>query len=269
MLEFRNVSVSCQRTPILHDISVSFRAGEITAVIGPNGCGKTSLLQCLNGVSKVTAGTVLLNGRNYLSIPLRERARNVAFLPQVRTIIPAIPVKTLVEHGRFPYLGFARKKSEKDVAIVERAMELAHVTQFANQSVDTLSGGMRQRVFFAMTLAQDCDYIVLDEPTTYLDLSGQRDFFSMIRELKHRGKTVILVLHDLSQAIRIADKLVIMDRLAPSPGVSKAENAARGFGRIAGVGTPEECLKLHLIDDVFDTSWKRFSDPEGDYYFFQ
>ena len=102
-----------------------------------------------------------------------------------------------------------------------------------------------------MVLAQDCDYIVLDEPTTYLDLTGQREFYAMIKELKKQGKTIILILHDLSQAVRISDTLVVMNR------------------NIAMVGTPNECLQSHVIEDVFQTSWKRFTDEDGEYYFFE
>ena len=139
MLEFRNVSVSCQHTPILNDISLTFRDGEITTILGPNGCGKTTLVQCLNGASTVTAGQIFLNGQDFLKISPKERAREVSLLPQVRTIIPAIPVKMLVEHGRFPYLGFSRRKSKEDTEIVNRAMEFTHISQYADQYVDTLS----------------------------------------------------------------------------------------------------------------------------------
>lgn len=252
MLEFQHVSVSCQRTPILKDISVSFRKGEITAVIGPNGCGKTTLMQCLNGSSTVTAGRIFLDGKDYLKIPLRKRATKLAFLPQVRTVIPTLPVRTLVEHGRFPYLGFYRKKTAEDIAIVNRSMELVHVEQYSSQYADTLSGGIRQRVFFALALAQDCGCLVLDEPTTYLDLAGQRDFFSLLHHLKEQGKTIVLVLHDLGQAVRTADRLVVMkDR------------------QIAATGTPEECLSGNVIQEVFHTRWKKFTDEEGTYYFFE
>lgn len=251
MLEFRNVDIHCNFVPILNQISVSFQRGEITTVIGPNGCGKTTLLQCLNGSSKVTSGTILLDGTDYLAMPFRERARRVSFLPQVRTIIPALPVKTLVEHGRFPHLGFARRKSKKDIEIVAHAMNFAQVSPYAAQYADTLSGGIRQRAFFAMTLAQDCDYIVLDEPTTYLDLNAQRAFMEMLAQLKTQGKTIILVLHDLGQALEISDTLVIMqDR------------------KIAATATPKECLRQHIIEEVFDVRLKEFSDEEGHYYFF-
>lgn len=251
MLEFCHVNVSCGTAPILTDISVSFNQGEITTIIGPNGCGKTTLLQCLNGSSKVTSGNITLDGMDYLAMPLKERARRLSLLPQVRTIIPALPVRTLVEHGRFPYLGFARKKSARDIEVVEQAMEFTHVDKYATQYCDTLSGGIRQRAFFAMTLAQDCAYVVLDEPTTYLDIKGQRQFMDMIWSLKEQGRTVILVLHDLGQALRISDTLVIMqDR------------------KIAATGTPRECLRQHIIEDVFDVQLKSFSDEDGCYYFF-
>lgn len=251
MLEFCHADISCGFVPILNDISVCFQKGEITTVIGPNGCGKTTLLQCLNGSSKVTSGSIRLDDTDYLALPLKERARRLSFLPQVRTIIPALPVKTLVEHGRFPHLGFSRRKSRKDTAIVENAMDFTQVSPYAAQYADTLSGGIRQRAFFAMTLAQDCDYIVLDEPTTYLDPNGQRAFMDMILQLKKQGRTVILVLHDLGQALRISDTLVIMqDR------------------KIAATATPQECLQQHMIEEVFDVRIKQFSDEEGCYYFF-
>lgn len=252
MLEYRHVSVSCDRTPILNDITVTFPRGKITTIIGPNGCGKTTLLQCLNGVSRVTGGQIFLNGTDYLELSLKERARKLSFLPQVRTIIPTLPVKTLVEHGRFPHLGFSRRKTKEDVMLVQKAMDFTHVSEFADQYTDTLSGGIRQRVFFAMTLAQDCDIIVLDEPTTYLDMRAQREFLDMLKSLRAQGKTVILTLHDLNHAIQISDYLVVMDNR-----------------KIALCGTPAECLNEKIIERVFKVACKRFEDKDGAYYFFE
>ena len=223
MLEFRNVSVSCQHTPILNDISLTFRDGEITTILGPNGCGKTALVQCLNGASTVTAGQIFLNGQDFLKISPKERAREVSLLPQVRTIIPAIPVKMLVEHGRFPYLGFSRRKSKEDTEIVNRAMEFTHISQYADQYVDTLSGGIRQRVFFAMVLAQDCDYIVLDEPTAMLDPNGRADVIRTAHELNQKkGVTIILITHYMEEVVG-ADKVIVMDK-----------------GKVVMQGTPRE-----------------------------
>lgn len=251
MLSFKHVDVSVSGTHILKDINVDFNDGEITTVIGPNGCGKTTLLSCLNSSAKVTSGNIMLDDINLLSLPLKERAKKIAFLPQVRTIIPTLPVRTLVEHGRFPYLGFSRRKSKKDIDIVNQSMDFTHVTPYENNNADTLSGGIRQRVFFSMILAQDSNIIVMDEPVTYLDLEGKRTFFDMIKRLKEAGKTIILVLHELSDAIRISDNIVVMnDR------------------KIAACGTPEECLKQHIIEEIFHTTYKKFSDEDGEYYIF-
>lgn len=251
MLRFEHVSVSCRHTPILEDITVTFPKGKITTIIGPNGCGKTTLLQCLNGTSHIDKGSVLLDDCDFSSLTPGERAKRLSFLPQVRTIIPVLPVKTLVEHGRFPYLGFSRRKSERDRELIAQAMEFTNISSYAGQSVDTLSGGIRQKAFFAMTLAQDCDYVVLDEPATYLDLKGQQELYLMFQRLKAQGKTVILVLHDLNQALRISDYMIVMNNR-----------------KIAAAGTPQECLQQHIIEAVFDITIKHFSDGEDDYYFF-
>lgn len=251
MLDFINVSASCGGTPILSDINLHIKKGEITTVIGPNGCGKTTLLQCLNGSTKVTSGKIILDGRDFLALPPRERAKLVSFLPQVRTIIPSLPTHTLVEHGRFPYLGFSRRPDSRDREIVKAAMDFAQVSEYSSQYADTLSGGIRQRVFFSMVLAQDCSLLVLDEPTTYLDPAGQLHFLKMLESLRTDGRTILLVLHDLNQAFRISDTLVVInDR------------------KIAACGTPEECQKQHVIEDVFNVNIKKFQDGDGEYYFF-
>ena len=276
MLSFKNVNVSYHSDTILKNISLDVPSGRITTIIGPNGCGKTTLISSLNKTADLTDGSIVLEDTDLSKISSKERAKLIAFLPQIRQVIPAIPVKVLVEHGRFPHLGFSRRKTKEDTDIVNKAMDFTGVTKYSDMYVNTLSGGVRQRVFFAMVLAQDCDYIVLDEPTTYLDLTGQREFYAMIKELKKQGKTIILILHDLSQAVRISDTLVVMNR-AGSRSLDEAAHAgtdsdvkATDFpGSIAMVGTPQECLQSHVIEDVFQTSWKRFTDEDGEYYFFE
>ena len=211
MLSFKNVNVSYHSDTILKNISLDVPSGRITTIIGPNGCGKTTLISSLNKTADLTDGSIVLEGTDLSKISSKERAKLIAFFPQIRQVIPAIPVKVLVEHGRFPHLGFSRRKTKEDTDIVNKAMDFTGVTKYSDMYVNTLSGGVRQRVFFAMILAQDCDTIILDEPTTYLDIEGQRNFYNMILSLKKRGKTVLLVLHDISKALEISDKIVVMN----------------------------------------------------------
>lgn len=235
-VRYENVTVRAGRTEILRDVSLAFPAGQISVLLGPNGCGKTTLLQCLNGMSEIAGGHVFLGETDIAALSGNERARRVAFLPQVRTIIPSIPVQTLVEHGRFPYLGFARRMGDEDRKAVKAAMEAVGITNLKDRYVDTLSGGIRQKVFIAMVLAQECPAIVLDEPTTFLDPAAQRDIMGLIRKLKEQGKTVITVLHDLGQAADTADFLAVMTR----------------DGKIDTTGSTEEVLASGAIESVFD-----------------
>jgi len=235
MLEFKNVDVSIGKTPILRDISVNFEAGKITSIIGPNGCGKTTLLQTLNGLSSVNSGQIILNGEDYLMLPVRERAKRLSLMSQFREVTPSISVMGLIEHGRFPYMGFSRKMSSEDKEAVRKAIEYTGLSDYQNEMVNELSGGLIQRVYLAMQLAQSSEYMVMDEPANYLDFPGQREMYNMISKLKGDGKTLILVLHDLNRALQISDNLVIMkDR------------------KIVGSGTPEECLLNGTIKDVFE-----------------
>ncbi len=234
MLEFHNVSVHVGKTPILEDLSVSFERGKITSLIGPNGCGKTTLLQTLNGLSTVKSGKIMLDGVNYLEMPMTERAKHLSFMPQFRESAPNIRAKVLVEHGRFPYMGFSRKMGQEDIEAIQNAIEYTNISSFAEKKVNELSGGMQQRVYLAMQLAQNCDYMVMDEPMNYLDYPGQREMYRLVQDLREKGKTIILVLHDLGQALRISDQIVVMNHR-----------------KIAGAGTPKECLKSGVIESVF------------------
>lgn len=248
MLKYENVSLSCDRTLILDNVSVEFPSKSITTVIGPNGSGKTTLLQALNGSTTVNSGKIYIDGQDYMSLAPRNRAQMLSFLPQVRSMLPNIPVKTLVEHGRFPYLGFSRKMSARDREIIDKALELAEIKEYSSQSVDTLSGGVRQRAFLAMQLAQDCDYLVADEPTTYLDLPSQKKILSIYSELRNSGKTVILVLHDLSQALQVSDHIVLVDNQ-----------------KIVAQGKPSDLIKSGIIEEVFHIKLKQFEDEDGKY----
>lgn len=252
MLRFDNVSVSYRHENILNNISLDVPTGSITTIIGPNGCGKTTLISAITEGSDITEGHIYIDGCDIKGMSSKERARHIAVLPQIRHIIPVLPVKTLVEHGRFPHLGFARKKTAQDKKIVADAMHFTGIDEYASLYADTLSGGIRQRVFFAMILAQDCDTIVLDEPTTYLDIEGQRRFYDMILKLRSQGKTILLILHDISKALSISDKIVVMNH-----------------SEIVYDGGCHECIDSHVIEDVFHATCRRLEDAQGVYYLFE
>ncbi len=248
MLEFKNVSVVKNGTTLLKDINLNIETGKLTVFIGPNACGKTSLLQTLNGSSKVSKGSIILDGEDYLSLAPKERAKKLSFLPQVHSVIPSISVRTLVSHGRFPYLGFSRRSGDEDKRIVSEAMEKTGVSEFSGAGVDTLSGGVRQRAFIAMQLAQQSDLIVADEPTTYLDIPSKRKVVEIYTGLRDEGKTVILVLHELTTALEIADRIVVMkDR------------------KIVKTGSPSEIINSEIPRDIFGVRVRKFSDEEGEY----
>ena len=157
MLKFDSVSIGYHKVPLIKNLSVEIPTGSITTIVGPNGCGKTTLISVLNKSSQLFNGSITLDGEDIYHMSGHLRAQKIAFLPQIREVIPALPVHTLVEHGRFPYLGFSRRLTKEDRKLVEDAMEFTHITDYRNVATDTLSGGIRQRVFFAMTLAQNCE----------------------------------------------------------------------------------------------------------------
>ncbi|MBP8968921.1 MAG: ABC transporter ATP-binding protein, partial [Lachnospiraceae bacterium] len=191
---------------------------------------------------------IILDGEDYLSLAPKERAKKLSFLPRVHSVIPSISVRTLVSHGRFPYLGFSRRSGDEDKRIVSEAMEKTGVSEFSGAGVDTLSGGVRQRAFIAMQLAQQSDLIVADEPTTYLDIPSKRKVVEIYTGLRDEGKTVILVLHELTTALEIADRIVVMkDR------------------KIVKTGSPSEIINSEIPRDIFGVRVRKISDEEGEY----
>lgn len=246
MFELRHASVGYDGTPILRDISFTAQDGQITALVGTNGCGKTTLLKAIARQLPLLNGQILLQGRPIQSFDRKEFARAAAFMPQVRNI-PEISVRGLVSHGRFPYLGLSRQMTTRDRAAVEQAMEAAGVAQWADRDLRELSGGERQRVYLAMALAQGGDAILLDEPTTYLDVSAQFELLELLRTLAGQGKTLLLVLHDLAQALQYSDWVAVV-----------AEGGLRAFD------SPAKLFEQKILDQVFGVTLCRA--PEGTYY---
>ena len=209
VLSCSRLGVTIGSKTILSDVSLSIEAGKVTAVVGPNGAGKSTLLSCLAGLRAPSSGAVALDGEALAAMRPRARARRIAFLPQTPEIAWSVEARTLVELGRTPFVG-ARGQTAADRAAVDRAMTAANVSAFERRIVDTLSGGERARVLIARALAGEPEWLLADEPLTGLDPAHQIDAAALFRRLADDGAGVVLTLHDLSLALRLADRIVVL-----------------------------------------------------------
>nr|WP_092070907.1 ABC transporter ATP-binding protein [Dendrosporobacter quercicolus]NSL48414.1 ABC transporter ATP-binding protein [Dendrosporobacter quercicolus DSM 1736]SDM16063.1 iron complex transport system ATP-binding protein [Dendrosporobacter quercicolus] len=234
ILNASNLAVSIGGKAILKNISLAVPTGRITAILGPNGSGKSTLLKALSRVLPPQAGTVLLGGRNLNSLGSRELARRMAVLPQAPQSPPDLTVRDLVEHGRFPHRSWW-KTAAADQAIVNWALEQTGVRIMADRLVSTLSGGERQRTWIAMALAQQPEVLLLDEPTTYLDICHQLEIMQLAARLNvDNGITVVMVLHDINQAAQYADHIAVLKD-----------------GTVFAAGPPEEVVNSAMLREVF------------------
>ena len=241
MITIKNLKVTLDNEQILHDISAIFPENKVTTIIGRNGCGKTTLLRAIAGLNKAE-GEILWKDIDLKAVSVKDHAKIVAFLPQSREV-PSVSVRSLVSHGRFPYLEFPRKLRKADREIIGSAMEMAGVSQFAERNLTTLSGGQRQKVYIAMVLCQDTPVVLLDEPATYLDISQQLEVLQMAKNIAQMGKTVIMVHHDIPQAVKYSDNVVLMDR-----------------GEIIYQGEGIDMVKKNLVDRVFGVKTRLVDD---------
>ena len=209
LLSCSNLGVAIGGKSILSDVSLMIEVGKVTAVVGPNGAGKSTLLSCLAGLREPSTGSVMLDDAVLTGMKPRERARRLAFLPQTPEIAWAVEARTLIELGRTPFIG-ARGQAEEDHAAVDRAMTAANVTEFEHRIVDTLSGGERARVLIARALAGEPEWLLADEPLTGLDPAHQLDAAALFRRLADEGVGVVVTLHDLSMALRMADRIIVL-----------------------------------------------------------
>lgn len=234
-IRYEGVSFSYKpAAPFMENLDAAIPAGAVTSIVGPNGCGKSTLVKLASGLLRPAAGRVEVAGRDTGSLAPRERARLMAVLAQTSRI-PPMTVEALVDCGRHPHRGWGGRLTAEDRAAVEAAMERAGVARFRNHNLRQLSGGERQRAHVARTLAQDTDLIVLDEPTTYLDISACHDLMALVRDLNRReGKTVAMVIHDLDLALRYSDYLVVMQK-----------------GRVTAQGPTEAVLAGGAVGDAF------------------
>lgn len=223
---------------VLDAIDLRLQSGSITAVLGPNGAGKSTLLSCITGLLVPEQGSIELDGASLVSLPAMQRARRIAFLPQTPEIAWAVDVRTLVGLGRIPYQGVA--SDAEDRAAIARAMDKTQVVQWADRPVTTLSGGERARVLLARVLAGESDWILADEPFTGLDPSHQFEAADLLRSVATQGGGVVLTVHDLTLAARIADRVVILDG-----------------GRIVADGPPQAALTPEILRKVYniDAQW--------------
>lgn len=246
MLEIRNLSAKIGRKAILEDINLKLVPHTFTAIVGKNGCGKSTLVSCINQMQPYT-GEMLIAGRNLALMPERERASLVSILPQSLTA-PHITVSELAALGRSPYVDIGKHLTQEDKDIVAGSISTIGIDALADCYIDELSGGEKQKAYLAMTLAQNTRLMVLDEPTTYMDMAYEHTFMETLDMLKKKHKkTLLVIMHNLNQAVRYADRLAVMDS-----------------GRIIADGTKEEILESGMLEQVFGV--KMYNDGENIFF---
>ena len=249
MIELRNLSVGYGSRTILQNIDMEIPDSRVLVLLGPNGCGKSTLLKTILALQPKLSGEIIVNGTALEHLTNRERARQMAYLPQSRTT-PNISVRRMVLHGRFPYMSYPRQYGEDDFRAVEQAMELTGTAEYADAMMPQLSGGQQQKVYIAMALAQGTGTILLDEPTTFLDAGSQLDTYRLAKSFAGEGKAVVLVTHDLPLALQYADEIAVL-----------AE------GKLCAFGTPETVYGSGVLDRVFGITLKRTETEDGRRYY--
>jgi iron complex transport system ATP-binding protein len=244
-LSIGQLSAGYGETEILHSLDLEVPPGKITVIVGANASGKSTLLRTMSRLLTPRQGRVLLDGRSIHRTPTRELARKLGLLPQSPIAPEGILVDDLVRRGRHPHRKLFARWNSRDEDAVTHALAATRVTDLAERAVDELSGGQRQRVWIAMALAQQTDILLLDEPTTFLDINHQVEILDLLVDLnRHRGTTVVMVLHDLNLGARYADYLV-----------------ALAGGRVHSAGTPEQVLTEQTVDAVFGLRSRILTDP--------
>lgn len=250
VLSLQGVCAGYGTKNILQSVDLCVKENEILTLAGPNGCGKSTLLKTAAGLLPHTSGKIYIKGKVLADYAPKELAKIAAILPQSRSV-PGIRVEQLALHGRFPYLGMMRRPSRGDWEKVEEAMELAGVAAMRDRDLRTLSGGERQKAYLAMAIAQDTPLLFLDEPTTYLDIGKQFEILEMVQILQSRGKTIVMVLHDLAHALTYSTQIAVMQQ-----------------GAILSVQPPKEVFSSGLLQSVFHvTGHCTQTETQNIYYF--
>lgn len=248
MIELKNTVSGYGGKRVLDSVSLAFSKGKLISLIGANGSGKSTLLKTVAGIIKAESGEIFVDGESTDVLSRRDRAKKIAYLAQGRSV-PDMTVEQMVLHGRFPHLGYPRRYSEKDRKIAGDALRQMKIEPLADRPLSSLSGGMRQKAYIAMALTQDTDYILLDEPTTYLDISNQVELMHILRSLADAGKGIVAVMHDLELAFGFSDSIAVLKD-----------------GAIAACDTPESICKAGTVRGVFGVELE-YSQDTGSYHY--
>jgi iron complex transport system ATP-binding protein len=247
-LATQQLTLAYDSAPIIRNLNLAIPTGKTTVLVGANGCGKSTLLRGLARLLKPKSGMVYLNGKAISQLKAKTVAEKMGILPQSPVAPEGLTVRDLVAMGRYPYQNWLQQWSKEDEQQVAEALEITTMTELADRALDSLSGGQRQRAWIAMVLAQDTDILLLDEPTTFLDLSHQVELLDLLDELQEiKGKTIVMILHDLNLSCRYADYLVAIQQ-----------------GKVYATGTPEQVMTEEMVRDVFNLECRIVRDPLAD-----
>ena len=234
MLKIRDLSLELNNKVVLDKVNASFEKNKITAIIGKNASGKTSLIKCINGIYKYN-GDILLNSKNIKDIDIKDLSKQISILPQLLKY-PHILVKDIIAMGRNPYLSLKAKLTDNDLYIIDQVISKLNIVNLKEKYLDELSGGQRQLVYLALQLTQDAPLMIFDEPSSFMDVNYEHFFLDILKEQKeNNNKTIVLVMHNINQAIRYSENIVVVDE-----------------GKIIFSGTKFDCLKQEIIEKTFN-----------------
>ncbi len=249
---FKDISISYGKKEVIKDLTLDFPKGKIVTIIGPNGCGKSSLLRVISKAVKPKQGSVQFEERNLCDYKIKHIAKKIALLPQVHSSPPDIDVRTLVSYGRYPYMKFGRGLTREDHKVIDEVIAVTGLAELQHRIVGTLSGGERQRAWIAMAICQRPEILILDEPITYLDVSYQVELLELIRRLNQSlGITIIMVLHDINLAARYSDCLYVIKDKA-----------------VYAKGPPEKIVSRDMLRDIFRIEADIYEDRVNNSVFF-
>lgn len=245
ILRAENLATGYENFTVFQDLNVELKQGKITTIIGPNGCGKSTLLKTMGRILRQKEGKVYLQNQDLHSISTKQIAKQLAMLSQNPDAPSQLKVEELISYGRYPHRKNVNRLTKKDQEVIEWSMEVTKTIQFRNRELANLSGGQRQKVWLAMALAQDTSILLLDEPTTYLDMAHQLEVLQIVKQLNiDHNCTIVMVLHDINHAARFSDEMIAMKS-----------------GKIVAVGTPASILTKKVLRDIYEIDARVMIDP--------